>query len=305
MSPAADSSRVAYVTSEPRMPQWEDDQLSAEVLAARGITVEFVAWDDPGADWDPYDLVVVRSPWDYGERIEEFLAWADTISSEKLRNGSDILRWNTDKRYLAELDASGLPVPATILIAPHGPVPDFGGEVVIKPVTGAGARDTGRFGEASRAEALELLARLGDRDEVAMIQPYLSEIEEAGERAVLFFGGRFAYALNKKAFLPAVGVAPADTGSGIATAMLDDELVTLTEATEAEIDLGLKTIAWLANRFGRMPLYARIDMVTTRDGSPVLMEVELTEPSLYLAQTDSLEVHGAVMFADAVERELS
>ena len=303
MTPAGRQAKVAYVTCEPRQPEWEDDELSAEVLAERGVQVDFVAWDDPRAEWDDYALAVVRSPWDYGERLDEFLTWADSVGSEKLRNGPDILRWNTDKRYLAELDGSGLPVPPTVLVAPHGPVPEFGGKVVIKPVTGAGARDTGIFGDDNRGEGLELLARLGDQDEVAMLQAYIPEIEEAGETAVLFFGGHFAYSLRKRAFLPAAGVAETKPGTKIAAAMYADDLVAATDATEAEIDLGLKTMGWLANRFGRMPLYARVDMVSTTAG-PVLMEVELTEPSLYLGQTASQEVPGAVLFADAVMREL-
>ncbi|MGK2955308.1 MAG: ATP-grasp domain-containing protein [Solirubrobacterales bacterium] len=295
--------KVAYVTSEPQLPQWEDDQLSAEVLADREIKVEFVPWDDPHADWNEFDLAVVRSPWDYADRLEEFLAWADSVGPEKLRNTPEVLRWNTDKRYLAELDGSGLPVPPTVLIVPHGPVPDLGGRVVVKPVTGAGARDTGTFSDESRDGALELLARLGDQDEVAMIQQYIDEIDEVGETAVLFFGGRFAYALRKQPFLPGVGVATPKPGTQVAAAMFEEDLVTLTEATEEEIDLGLKTLGWLSNRFHHMPLYARIDMVSTRRG-PVLMEVELAEPSLYLSQTTSLDVPGAVLFAEAVIREL-
>lgn len=304
MSRAESPARVAYVTCEPRQPEWEDDQLSAEVLAGRGIEVEFVAWDDLAADWDAFDLVVVRSPWDYGDRLEEFLDWADSVGPEKLRNPPDVLRWNTDKRYLAELDGSGLPVPETVLIAPHGPVPEFGGRVVIKPVTRAGARDTGVFSDQSRDDALELLARLGEQDEVAMIQPYIDAVDEVGETAVVFFGGRFSYALRKRAFPPETGVAETKPGTRIAAAMYAEDLVVATEATEAEVDLGLKTIAWLSNRFGRMPLYARIDMVTTGSG-PVLTKAELTGPSLYLSQTASSEVPGAVLFAVAVMRELS
>lgn len=296
---------VAYVTSEPRQPEWEDDALSVRALKRRGVVAEFVAWDDPDVDWESFRLVVVRSPWDYGEQLPRFLEWADSVGPERLRNTPEIIRWNTDKRYLAELDGSGLPVPPTLLIAPHGPVPDFGGKVVIKPVTGAGARDTGTFSDESRDDALELLARLGHQEEVAMVQPYIDEIDDVGETAVLFFGGRFAYALRKRAFLPEVGVTQTKPGTKVAAAMYEKDLVTLTEASEAEIDLGLKTIAWLSNRFGRMPLYARVDMVSTRSGGPVLMEVELTEPSLYLEQTESLDVPGAELFADAVEAELA
>jgi len=297
--------RVAYVTCEPRQAEWEDDLLSADILDGRGIGVEFVAWDDPDAGWDQFDLAVIRSTWDYTGRLEEFLDWTDHVGPERLRNVPALIRWNTDKRYLAELDGGGLPVPPTALVAPGGPIPDLGGKVVIKPVSGAGARDTGAFDDGNRDEAEALIAKLGGQDEIAMIQPYIPWIDERGETAVLFFGGRFAYALRKKAFLPESGVAPVRPGTTVAEGMFDEDLMTLAEASEAEIELGAKTVAWLARRFGSMPLYARIDMVSSPDGEPVLMEVEATEPSLYLQKSAGLEVPGAELFATAVEASLA
>ncbi len=287
------------------MEGWEDDQLSADVLSGRGTEVEFLAWDEQSADWDSFDLVVIRSTWDYGERLGEFLAWTEKIGPQKLRNVPALISWNTDKRYLAELDGAGLPVPPTALVAPGGPVPDFGGRVVIKPVSGAGARDTGVFDDDSREAGVALLEKLGDQDEIGMIQPYIPWIDERGETAVIFFGGRFAYALRKKPFLPESGVAPVKPGTTVAERMFDEDLMTLTEATENEIELGAKTVAWLARRFGSMPLYARIDMVSSPTGEAVLMEVEATEPSLYLELTTGLEVPGPELFADAVEAALA
>lgn len=287
------------------MAEWQDDLLSADILAGRGIEVEFVAWDDPEADWESFDLAVIRSTWDYTGRLEEFLAWADRVGSERLRNVPDLIRWNTDKRYLAELDGAGLPVPPTALVAPGGLVPPFGGKIVIKPVSGAGARDTGVFDEENRDEGLALIEKLGDQDEIAMIQPYIDWVDEHGETAVLFFGGRFAYALRKKAFLPESGVAPVKPGTTVAAGMFDEDLMSLVEATDAEIELGAKTVAWLARRFGSMPLYARIDMVNSPGDEPVLMEVEATEPSLYLEKAAGLETSGGELFAMAVEASLA
>jgi glutathione synthase/RimK-type ligase-like ATP-grasp enzyme len=307
-APAAESSnagrRIAFVTCQPRQEGWEDDRLSAELLGARGIEVEFVAWDDPAVEWESFDLAVVRSTWDYTQRLEEFLAWTERVGPERLRNVPAMLRWNTDKRYLAELDGAGLPVPPTALVAPGGPAPPFGGKVVIKPVLGAGARDTGIFDEENEAEGLALLEKLGAQDEIAMIQPYIPWIEERGETAVIFFGGHFAYALKKKAFLPESGVAPARPGTTVAEGMFDEDLMSLAEATEAEIDLGSKAVAWLARRFGSVPLYARIDMVSSPAGEPVLMEVEVTEPSLYLELAAGRDPSGAELFAAAVEATL-
>jgi glutathione synthase/RimK-type ligase-like ATP-grasp enzyme len=306
LSPASSSGhRVAYATCEPRLEQWHDDLLSAELLAGRGTEVEFIAWDDPTADWETFDLVVIRSTWDYAGRVEEFLVWADSLGPERLRNVPALLRWNTDKRYLAELDGAGLPVPPTALVAPGGPAPPFSGKVVIKPVAGAGARDTGVFDDGNAGEGLALLEKLGTQDEIAMIQPYIPWIEERGETAAIFFGGRFAYALKKKAFLPESGVAPLRPGTTVAEGMFDEDLMSLAEASEAEVELGAKTVAWLARRFGSMPLYARIDMVSSPEGEPILMEVEATEPCLYLELAKGLEITGAELFAAAVEATLA
>ncbi|HMT05812.1 MAG TPA: hypothetical protein PKD76_09745 [Solirubrobacterales bacterium] len=296
--------RVAYVTCEPRMAQWEDDLQSAEVLSTRGIDVRFVAWDDPGADWQSFDLAVIRSTWDYTDRLEEFLAWTDRVGPEKLRNVPAMVRWNTDKRYLAELDAAGLPVPPTALVAPGGTAPPFGGKVVIKPVSGAGARDTGVFDESNHEDGIALLGKLGEQDEIAMIQPYIPWIDDQGETAMVFFGGRFAYALKKKAFLPESGVAPVHPGTKVASGMFDEDLMSLCEPTGGEMELGAETVAWLARRFGAMPLYARIDMVCSPEGEAVLMEVEVTEPSFYLKLAKDLEIPGGELFAAAVEAAL-
>lgn len=295
---------MAYATCEPRLEAWEDDQLSAAVLAERGIEVGFHAWDDPGVEWDSFDLVVIRSTWDYTDRLDDFLEWTDRVGPEKLRNQPALIRWNTDKRYLAELDGAGLPVPPTALVAPGGPAPPFGGKVVIKPVSGAGARDTGVFDDDSRDQGIALLENLGAQDEIAMIQPYIPWIDDRGETAVIFFGGRFAYALKKKAFLPDSGVAPVKPGTKVAAGMFDDDLMSPTDASPQETELGAKTVAWMARRFGQVPLYARIDMVSSPEGEPVLMEVEATEPSFYLELTRDLETPGAELFAAAVEAAL-
>lgn len=302
-SGAAAQARVAYATCEPRQQMWDDDRLSAAMLARQGVGVEFAAWDDPAVEWDRFDRVVIRSTWDYAGRLKEFLAWCDRIGPDRLRNPPDLVRWNSDKRYLAELDGSGLPVPPTLLVAPLGPVPDLHGEVVVKPVVGAGARETGRFRPEARGGMLELLGQLGRRGGVAMIQPYLHEIEEVGETGLMFFNGEFAYALKKRAFLEPDGVAPMDDGAGPAHAMNDESLVMPGEADPAEVELGRRTAEWITGKFGRIPLYLRVDTLLTEQG-PVLMEVEAIEPGFYLGQTTGLDPDGADLFAKALLRDL-
>jgi len=295
--------RIAFATCFPRQAMREDDLPAAELLVEAGVAVEFVAWDDPEADWTAFDRVIVRSAGDYDLRLEQFLSWADEVGPGRLRNGPETIRWNSDRRYLAELDGGGLPVPPTLLVAPGGRIPELDGEFVIKPVTGADVRDTGRFGNDSLAAALDLLEKLGEQDEVAMVQPYLPEIEVNGETAVVLFGGRVEYALRKRAFFPPGSVVPADE-TGVAAAMPEDDPIRLTEASPAELELAEKAIAWIAARLGQMPLFARVDMVLTGSGQPVLMEVELIDPCLYFGQAASLETPGAEAFAAAVIAEL-
>jgi hypothetical protein len=296
-------SRIAFATSSPRQPMWEDDLLAAAVLEQAGIEVEFLAWDDPDADWASYDRVVVRSAWDYSPRLEEFLAWVDSVGGRRLRNSPEMIRWNSDKRYLAELDGAGLPVPPTLLVAPGGRVPDLDGEFVIKPVTGAGARDTGRFGREAGTAAMELIDRLAGRDEIAMVQPYIEEIESNGETSLVLIGGQVAWAVSKGAFLAPDSILPADP-EGTAAAGRDEELVRLVDPEPVEVDLANRTVAWLTSRFGSTPVYARVDMVRTGSGSPVLMEVELIEPSLYLSWAAGLDFPGAEAFAAALIADL-
>lgn len=296
---AGEPARLAYVTCEPCQPVREDDRPSAEVPGAQRIDVESVAWDDPEVRWGDFDRVVIGSVRNYSGWLDEFLAWADRVGPKRLRNSPELIRWNSDKRYLAELDGSGLPVPPTLLVAPHGPVPELHGEVVVKPVVGAGAGNTGRFTPGARGEMLLLLDRLGDRDEIAMIQPYLDEIEQAGETGLVFFGGNFAYAVKKRGFPEADRVAPTEDGPEPRSVINDETLARPGEADPAEIGLGLRTAEWLTGKFGRTPLYLRIDTLMTRQG-PVIMEVKAIEAGLCLNRTTGPERPGADLLADAL-----
>jgi glutathione synthase/RimK-type ligase-like ATP-grasp enzyme len=295
--------RVAFATCEPRQPMWDDDVAAATVLGEAGIEVDFVAWDSPATDWTTYDRVIVRSAWDYSVRLGEFLGWAESIGADRLRNSPEIIRWNSDKRYLAELDGAGILVPPTLLVAPGGRIPDLDGEFVIKPVNGAGARDTGRFGRDAGAAAHDLLRRLGERDEIAMVQPYIDAIEEHGETSLIVIAGRVSWAVSKGAFLPPDSTVPADP-DGIEAARRDQELVRLVDPAPAETELAERAVGWLSSRFGTTPLFARVDLVSTDSGEPVLMEFELIEPSLYLGWAADLDFPGAEVFAAAVIADL-
>lgn len=273
-----------------------DDQLLAAELGRRGAGASFPVWDDPAADWDVFDVVVIRSAWDYTPRRDEFVAWAEE-RGERLRNTPALVRWNSDKGYLAELAAAELPVTPTDYVAPGDPPPELAGELVVKPTVSAGARDTGRFGPGAHDGALALIERLHGAGRTAMVQPYLASVDERGETSLVYFAGELSHVLRKRAVLRPDEEAPlSDHPLGPAEVMWDDDLVVAGSATADEVGAAAAVLDFVAQRFGAHPLYARVDLLATDTGEPVLSELEVVEPGLYLHSAP----HAAKRFAQAI-----
>ena len=269
--------RAAVVPDE-----FDDDARLAAALRARSVDAALPVWNDPAVDWSAFDRVIVRSTWDYTRLLGSFLSWADVIGPS-LRNPPELIRWNSDKRYLADVARAGLPVVATRFVEPGDPAPGLDGEVVVKPAVSAGARDTGRFGPGAHDAAHALLTRLGAAGRTAMVQRYLPGVEARGETAIVLFGGRASLVLRKRAVLSPDEEAPVRADAlGAAEAMYDAGLVTRTEATSAEHELAENVVAYLRERFGATPLYVRVDLVPGPGGDPVVLEVEAVEPNFYL-----------------------
>lgn len=280
--------RIAFATCFAFPEGSPDDQEAARLLGA-----EFCVWDDEGVDWSGYDRVVLRSVWDYTWRHDEFLEWCRAVGPERLRNPPELVAFNADKRYLGALSVPTVP---TTFVSPGHEVPALLGEVVVKPNVSAGARNTGRFSPGTHQDALELIERICADGRVALIQPYLSAVDEHGETAVVFAAGEVLQVLHKRPILRGEGIAPvADGPLRVAAAMLEEDLVGPATADEAQLLLAHAVHDELAERFG-VPLYARVDLVPGPDGSPVLIELEAIEPRLYLDQTPG----AAERFARAV-----
>jgi hypothetical protein len=293
--------KVALATCSALTDGWPDDALLRAALAERGVEASFEVWEAPAVDWGRFDRVLIRSTWDYTEKRDAFLLWADRRGAS-LRNPPALVRWNSDKRYLADLEAAGLPVVPTAFVEPDRGPPRLEGEVVIKPVVSAGARDTGRFGDGAKPAAEALLRRIAAAGRVAMVQPYLGAVDEVGETAIVFFAGRESHVLRKRAVLRPDEEAPIrdDGGIGAAEAMFDESLVAAGEADDDEHAVAERILGWVGERFGGMPLYARVDLVRDRDRRPLLLELEAVEPNLYLATA-----HGAAeRLAEAVLDDL-
>ena len=282
---------VALVSSERGLRVDPDLPLARGALREAGLVVDLVRWDDESVDWAAYDLVVVRSCWDYAWRLTEFLTWAGSVS--RLRNPVEVLRWNTDKTYLRDLQGAGLPVVPTVWDPARAEDLPDAGEWVVKPSVSAGSRDTARWSDP--ADALRHAAELTGAGRTAMVQPYLSSVDDLGETAMLFIGGRFSHAVRKGPLLA--------RGEGVRQDRDSRGDLGPAFATTAQRDVAQAVFDAVPDLVGGggLPLYARIDLVHDGGGRPVVLELELTEPSLFLPQAPG----AATTLARAVEAELS
>lgn len=285
---------VIAVATYAGLPGSDDDFPALRAALDRlGMAAEPVVWDDPSADWDRYDLVVVRSTWDYTLRLAEFMAWAERVP--RLVNPVEVLRWNTDKCYLRELAAAGVPVVPTVWDPADLPAEPGWEQYVIKPAISAGAADTARWGPGEEEAARAHLRRLTGEGRTVMVQPYLSAVDTAGETALIFIEGEFSHATRKAAILT--------PGSGVQGPIGYDcdprKQIHPAEATPAELAAARRALA--AAPGGDQLLYARVDLIPGPDGDPVLLELELAEPSLFLRLAPGSAERLAVAIAGRAE----
>jgi glutathione synthase/RimK-type ligase-like ATP-grasp enzyme len=269
-----------------------DDRLLLHELRRRGLTASIEIWNDPRADWSSSRMCILRSTWDYHRRYYDFMAWIDRASGATvMKNDLNLLRWNAHKSYLLDLECRGVPIVPTTLIrrGERCSLEDLAAargwrDIVLKPAMGSAAHNVtlARGNGASFALAQAQLDRLTQSEDV-LVQPYLDAVVSYGERALMFFDGRYSHAVVKKPFDSVFAIS--------------DEPSSRVEATAPEIDVATRAVEAVPGR----PLYARIDLLRDAGGNARVSEVELIEPALYLA------VHGPArqIFADAIERELA
>ena len=283
--------RLAWVSAREARGRDEDEPLAVPALRQAGIAVDLVVWDDPAVRWADYDRTVLRSTWDYPQRIEQFVTWLETVEQvTDLRNPLPMLRWNLDKRYLADLGQAGVPITQTTFVEP-GTLPNFpAGDFVVKPAIGAGSRDVASYRPTQHDVARVHVRRLQDAGASVLVQPLLKSVAVDGEWPLIFFAGRYSHAANKRVLLPHAGT-------------VDDlfaEETNVPHVADAEqIAVAQKAVDVVTERFG-VPLYARVDLVRDDQGRPCVLELELVEPSLFLPQAppDALEQLVAALRAE-------
>lgn len=267
--------RLAWVTTAAARGRDEDEPLALAELRRRGVRVDVLDWDDPGVRWGDYQRVVLRSAWDYPERLAEFRAWLGAVREvTDLRNPIDVVEWSLDKHYLADLAEAGVPIVPSAFVEPGDPFEPPSGEYVLKPAVGAGSRDAASYGPGHAAVAVAHVRRLQERGASVIVQPLLPSVAVDGEWPLVFFAGEYSHAASKRVTLPQAG-------------SVDDLFATETNvphvADAGQLAVANAAIDLINRRFGA-PLYARVDLVRDDAGNPCVLELEMVEPSLFLAE---------------------
>jgi glutathione synthase/RimK-type ligase-like ATP-grasp enzyme len=282
---AADVALVICADERYQEPEVHD---AAAALRSTGVATDVVSWDED-REWSAYELVVVRTPWDYFDRLTEFLDWAARVERETmLVNPADVLRWNSHKGYLGELTAKGVPtVPTRLVPGTSTDVADQirevpWSEIVVKPAVDGGARHAWR-GLRDDAALSRVAERLTDRGDI-VVQPFVPAIAD-GERSLVFLGGRLSHAVRK---VPQAGDYRSQRHLG------GTEVEHHPDSAELQVAL-----AAMAAAPGRLT-YARVDLVDW-EGAPVLIELEVIEPDLFLRNVPER----VDRFAEVVRDELA
>jgi len=272
---------VALLTAASAAHLDDDLPLLVEALTQLDLTPAVVDWHDEGHDWAAHDLVVVRSTWDYTDHLDAFIATLHRIAvATVLANPVAVMAANVDKRYLVRLADAGVPVVPTTVLEVGDPFEAPDEPFVVKPVVSAGARDTERYAAGELDQARAHIAALHAVGRPVLVQPYVTAVDDQGETGIVHLAGEPSHAFRKGPILrPDVAYVEG---------LYREEDIQPRRATAEEhavADAALDAVGVVAPGATRRDLlYARVDLVPGPEG-PMLMELELVEPSLFL-ETD-------------------
>lgn len=270
-------SSVAIATCADHPALDDEGRLLLDALRDLGVDAQPIVWsEEPAAGWRAFDLVVVRSTWDYTFAPADFLAWARGVGEPRLLNPPDVVAWNADKRYLADLAGAGIRTIRTEHLPPGAAFSAPPGRFVVKPAVAGGARGAQVFDEARHAQAAEHVARLHAAGQHLLVQPYLDAVDGAeGEIALVFLDGELSHAMHKGPLL-ALDVPAVEVG------FRAEQMRVVAEPAPDVVALGRRALGAVHARFGGPLLYARADILRDAAGEPAVLELELIEPSLFL-----------------------
>lgn len=273
-----------------------DDQPLLEELIVRGCNARLVRWDDPGVAWDGFDAVVLRTTWDYQDRLDAFLAWCELIErTSRLFNPLGVVEANVRKTYLRGLERDGVPIVPTRWIEPgrSEALPTLleeagwdDDEIILKPCVGAGASGMLRA-HARETDQLVEHATRELRHGPVLVQRWMPTILDRGELSVVVIDGRISHAVRK---------VPKDGEFRVQIEFGGTYTPTKPTAREAEVALAAHAHAARAHNHAAPLLYARVDLVEPEPGEPAVIELEMIEPELFFP----IVPHAAPRFADAL-----
>jgi glutathione synthase/RimK-type ligase-like ATP-grasp enzyme len=250
----------------------QDDQLLTDALAKHGLTAQRVDWADPTLDLRQFRAAVFRTTWDYFERADEFQAWLNRCDTHtQWINPLGTVRWNMDKRYLADLQAHGVNIVPTVFLDDSMSLKDAIEQTgwtnaVVKPCVSGGAWLTYRVSPSSVDEVEEQI-RPHRPVLKFLLQPFQEQIQQQGEITLITMGGCVTHAIRKTA-------KPGDYR------VQDDHggIVHPHAPTPEELKFAERAIQAVTPT----PVYGRVDMVRGNNGEMMVMELELVEPELWL-----------------------
>lgn len=285
---------VAFVTSGELRDGYFDDRAAKAALEAHDVRVVAAVWNDPSIRWGDFDLVVLRSPWDWYENAAAFSRWLEHLEATGVRLENRRARRFLEKTYLRDAEARGARVIPTEWVE-QGDLRTLASIVaargfdraVLKPALSANAHRTVLF-DAKDAPTHEAHLRAIVAEGRAMVQPFFAEVQDPGEWAFLFFDGAFSHALRK---VPKAGDFRVQTDHGGSVSAEASPPAALIEQAKT---------ALVAATGDDVPLYARIDGVV-RDGLLYAMELEMVEPELFFRAGGDA---AAERFAEAILRRI-
>lgn len=295
---------AALVTDESSIDTDYDMPLLIEAFNRCNIRAEVVNWDDPSVNWSKYSIVILRSPWSYVDRIEDFIKWCSQVDTlTNLQNPFTVIKWGLNKNYLLDLKAIGVAIVPTEFIGTdvkciYGQIKEFislhsvSSALVIKPSVGAYSKGVKTFKLDEIDKATSYIKKIHSSGNDAILQPYLKSIDINGETNLVYFNGEYSHAIRKSALLRQDGTMKEPL----------QEFRKERDATEVErqiAETALKAVNELF-RLKKHLLYARVDLILDDYNQPVVLEMEICEPSLNL----SFSAESALSFVKAVHQYL-
>jgi glutathione synthase/RimK-type ligase-like ATP-grasp enzyme len=267
----------------------EDDRLF-QFLEEKGMPVSWQVWDDANVDWSRFDAVIIKSPWDYFDKIEAFYNWLDVLEKNEVKvlNPVKTLRWNADKLYFKDMESEGIKIVPTVWLEQgskfnaQAAFSELGAEkIIVKPRVSGGAKNTFALTITEAENKTEEINKLLQQ-EPFLAQPFIEEIKTEGEWSFLFFNGNYSHTVLKTA----------KPGDFRVQHFFGGTIHTPTPPSKL-----LATAQHIVDKFAKDCLYARVDGVALNNDL-VLMELELIEPFLFLSTSEgSLERYYQALMA--------